>query len=150
MAKKDLSWESIQKEVLVAYEPFRVISKKLRTEIEFKDGVFCTDNLSNVIELFLKKMADKDSENLFLPNVETMKLVQERLPLFTEIANELEDEERVVLYYLMIKEQTESETEIAENRMIPPCSRSKINSLKRSAFTKLLESFYYNKIMSEN
>ena len=150
MTQKILSWNAIKKEVFEAYEPFRVVSKKLRTEIEFINGAFNTDKLLNEMDLYCKKIKGTQEENVFLLNPKTVTVVQDRLRLFTHIANDLDDAERVVLYYFLVKLERETETEIAENRMPTACSRSTINNLKRSAFVKILENFYYNKLMTSD
>ena len=144
MSNVSLSWSEIKAKVYEAYQPIELLSEKLRVEIDFQDGFFDTEKLVNKMQLFLTKMESCEKESLFSMDVEILKTVQQQLKLFTDSANDLKEDERKVLYYLLIKK--ESECDIAKHRMPASCSASKINRLKKCIFLKLLDNVEYNEL----
>jgi len=144
MMRKDLTWKDVKKEVYTNYKPIEELCRRLRVKIEFKEGFFCTEQLMKQIQKFLDKIT-VEPEDLLLVDVETTKAVRQQLRLFTDSANDLELEERTVLFYLLVAK--ESEADIAKNRLANQPSMSSVNRMKRSVFMKLLENVQYNRIM---
>ena len=145
MLKGDLSWREIKEEIYEILQPIESLSKKLRVEIEYQDGFFNIEKLMNKMLFFLEKIETCKEKDLSTIDIEMLKSAKPQIELFVDSVNDLEDEERKVLYYLLIKK--ESEYDVASNRMLYPCSESKLNRLKKSVFLKLLENIEYNKLM---
>jgi len=145
--KKGLSWDVIKKEVYANVQPIDWLSKKMRVEIEYKDGFFNADALINKVQQFLKKLESISQQNLLLVDVETLREIESKLKLFVMSINDFKDEEeRRFLYYLLIK--NESESGIAYVRT--EYSSSAVNRLKQVLFLRLLENMEYHQIMNQD
>jgi len=146
MLEGNLSWKEIKKEVYEIFQPIESLSKKLRVEIDYKDGLFNVEMLMKEMQCCLEKMETCHEKDSFL-DIEILNSVKPQIKLFIDSVNDLAAEERIVLYYLLIKK--ESEYDVANNRMPSPYSASKLNRFKRSVFLKLLENIKYNKFMKQ-
>jgi len=145
MLKADLSWKEIKKEVYAALKPIESLSKKFRIEIDYQDGFFNAEILMNKAQRFLEKMEASQEKDLLSIDIEILKNAKPQIKLFIDSVNGLEDEERKILYYILIKK--EFEYVIANKRLSSPCSASKLNKLKKSAFLKLLENIKKNRFI---
>jgi len=144
MSKVDLSWREIKKEVYATFQPVESLSKKLRVEIDYQDGFFNAEMLMNKIQCFLEKIESSQEKDLFSIDIEILKGAKPQIKLFIDSVNDLDYEERKILYYLLIKK--ERECDVANKRMPSPCSESKLNRFKKNAFLKLLENIENNKL----
>lgn len=147
ITKEGLSWDIIKKEVYAIVQPIDWLSKKMRVEIEYEDGFFNADGLSHKVGHFLKKLERIPQQNLLRMDVETIRTIQSNLELFVRSMNDFKDEEeRRFLYYLLIKNERESEIAYVRTDY----SSSAVNRLKKVLFLRLLENLEYHQIMKSN
>lgn len=145
-SKEGLSWGVIKKEVHAIVKPIDWLSKKMRVEIEYQDGFFNADALIGKVQQFLEKLELIPQQNLLLADLDTLRDIQSKLELFVTSMNDFkEEEERRFLYYLLIK--NESESGIAYVRT--EYSSSAVNRLKQVLFLRLLENMEYYQIMNQ-
>ena len=143
--KEGLSWDIIKKEIYAIVQPIDWLSKKMRVEIEYKDGIFNADALIQKLGHFLEKLERVPDQHLLMMDAKTLREIESKLELFVMSLNDIQDEEeRRFLYYLLIK--NESESGIAYVRT--EYSQATLNRLKRVLFLRLLENMEYNKIMN--
>lgn len=146
-SKEGLSWHVIKKEVCAISQSIDWLSKKMRVEIEYRDGFFNADALTSKVQQFLEKLESIPQQNLLLADVEMLRNIQSKLELFVTSMNDFKDEEeRRFLYYLLIK--NESESGIAYVRT--EYSSSAVNRLKQILFLRLLENMEYYQIMNQD
>ena len=117
MENRILKWSGLKREIHEVYEPIKSVCKKMRAEIEFQDDVLSADKAINKIDLFLEKAKSKSTEDLLVINLEVLKQVREQLKLFVDSADDLDTEEKEILYYILVKE--ESEDTVAD--ILIPC-----------------------------
>lgn len=145
LLREGLSWGDIKKEVNTITQSMDWIAKKMRVEIEFKDGFFNADTLVSKVEQFLEKLESVPEQNMLMLDANNLRKIQSKLELFVMSANDFNDEEeRRFLYYLLIKH--ESESAIAYIRT--DYSRSAVNRLKQVLFLRLLEHIEYYQVMN--
>ena len=145
--KEGLSWDVVKKKVYAVVQPIDWLSKKMRAEIEYKDGYFNADELMSKVEQFLEKLEGIPQQNLLMVDANTIREIQFKLELFMMSVNDFSDEEeRRFLYYLLIKK--EREAGIAHVRT--EYSSSSINRLKQALFLRLLENMEYYQIMNQD
>jgi len=148
MLEENLSWKEIKKEIYATLQPIESLSKKLRVGIDYQDGFFNVEMLMNKVQCFLDKMETCQKKDFFAIDIEILKNIKPQIMLFIDSVNNLDDEDRKILYYLLIKK--EREYDVASKRMSSPCSVSKLNRLKKNAFSKLLENIKYNSLMQQD
>jgi len=145
--KDEISWDIIKKEVYAIVQPIDWLSKKMRVEIEYEDGFFNADALMSRMEQFLEKLERIPQQNLLMMDIETIRTIQSNLELFVRSMNDFKDEEeRRFLYYLLIKNERESEIAYVRTDY----SSSAVNRLKKVLFLRLLENLEYHQIMKSN